>query len=44
MKDYAREEARKSSIAVASPDVLHQLDRMSSTQGQGSRGGSKLII
>jgi hypothetical protein len=43
LKEYAREEARKPSIAVASSDVLHQLDRLSSSPGPGNRG-SKLII
>ncbi|MDR0648798.1 MAG: hypothetical protein LBF92_05630 [Synergistaceae bacterium] len=40
VKEYAREREKKSSLAVASTDVLHQLDRMSS----GKKGGSKLII
>ncbi|MDR1471911.1 MAG: hypothetical protein LBS75_05245 [Synergistaceae bacterium] len=44
IKEYAREEARKSSLTVASPEVLHQLDRLSPPPGSGSRGGSKLII
>lgn len=39
----AREEARKSTLTVASPDVLQQLDRLSPPPGSG-RGGSKLII
>jgi ATP/maltotriose-dependent transcriptional regulator MalT len=43
LKEYAREEARKPSIAVASSDVLHQLDRLSPPPGSGNRG-SKLII
>jgi hypothetical protein len=43
LKEYAREEARKPSIAVASSDVLHQLDRLASPSGSGNRGG-KLII
>jgi hypothetical protein len=43
VKEYAREESRKSSIAVASSDVLQQLDRMSPPPGS-NRGGSKLII
>jgi hypothetical protein len=43
VREYAREEARKPSIAVASSDVLHQLDRLSSPSGPGNRGG-KLII
>ncbi|MDR3076196.1 MAG: hypothetical protein LBU26_02750 [Synergistaceae bacterium] len=42
LKEYAREESRKSSIAVASSDVLQQLDRMSPPPG--SNRGSKLII
>jgi hypothetical protein len=45
VKDYAREEARKSSLTVASSDVLHQLDRLAPPPGSGNRGGgSKLII
>jgi hypothetical protein len=45
MKEYAREQEKKSSLTVASPDVLHQLDRMSSQQTQSTnRGGSRLII
>jgi hypothetical protein len=43
IKEYAREEQRKSTIAVASSDVLQQLDRMSPPPGSGNRG-SKLII
>ena len=43
LKEYAREEARRSTIAVASSDVLHQLDRFSPPPGSGGRG-SKLII
>ena len=39
----AREEARKSTLTVASSDVLQQLDRLSPPPGAG-RGGSKLII
>jgi len=42
LKEYAREESRKSTIAVASSDVLHQLDRMSPPPG--SNRGNKLII
>ena len=42
LKEYAREEARKPTIAVASSDVLQQLDRMSPPPG--SNRGSKLII
>ncbi|MDR1966719.1 MAG: hypothetical protein LBQ36_08415 [Synergistaceae bacterium] len=42
LKEYAREEARKSTIAVASSDVLHQLDRMS-PPGSGGKN-SRLII
>ena len=42
IKEYAREESRKSTIAVASSDVLHQLDRLSHPPGT-NRGG-KLII
>ena len=42
LKEYAREEQRKSTIAVASSDVLHQLDRFS--QPPGTNRGSKLII
>ncbi|MDR1943671.1 MAG: hypothetical protein LBQ19_02515 [Synergistaceae bacterium] len=44
VKEYAREQEKKSSLTVASPDVLHQLDRLSSQQSSGNRGGSKLII
>jgi hypothetical protein len=43
LKEYAREEARKPTIAVASSDVLNQLDRLSPPPGSGNRG-SKLII
>jgi hypothetical protein len=42
LKEYAREEARKSTIAVASSDVLQQLDRLSPPPG--SNRGGKLII
>jgi hypothetical protein len=42
VKEYAKEEARRSTIAVASSDVLHQLDRLSPPPG--SNRGSKLII
>ena len=42
LKEYAREESRKSTIAVASSDVLNQLDRLSPPPG--SNRGSKLII
>jgi hypothetical protein len=42
LKEYAKEEARKPTIAVASSDVLHQLDRMSPPPG--SNRGGKLII
>jgi hypothetical protein len=41
IKEYAKEEARRPTIAVASPDVLHQLDRLSPP---GSNKGGKLII
>ena len=45
VKEYAREEARKSSLTVASSDVLQQLDRLAPPPGSGSnRGGGKLII
>ncbi|MDL2263342.1 hypothetical protein LJC31_01675 [Synergistaceae bacterium OttesenSCG-928-I11] len=45
VKEYAREEARKSSLTVASSDVLQQLDRLSPPPGSGgNRGGGKLII
>jgi hypothetical protein len=44
VKEYAREQEKKSSLTVASPDVLHQLDRLSSQQSAGNRGGSRLII
>ena len=40
VKEYAREYEKKSPLTVASSDVLHQLDRMSSA----SKGGHKLII
>ncbi|MDR3280793.1 MAG: hypothetical protein LBT23_09795 [Synergistaceae bacterium] len=43
LKDYAREEQGRSKIAVASSDVLQQLDRISPPPGSGGRGG-KLII
>jgi ATP/maltotriose-dependent transcriptional regulator MalT len=43
LKEYAREESRKPAIAVASSDVLHQLDRMAPPPGSTNRG-SKLII
>lgn len=43
VKEYAREHERKSSLTVASSDVLNQLDRLSPPPGSG-RGGSKLII
>ena len=42
LKEYAREESRKPAIAVASSDVLNQLDRLSPPPG--SNRGSKLII
>jgi hypothetical protein len=42
VKEYAREEARKPAIAVASSDVLQQLDRMAPPPGSGRN--SKLII
>jgi hypothetical protein len=41
IKEYAKEEARRPAIAVASSDVLHQLDRLSPP---GSNRGGKLII
>lgn len=44
LKEYAREQERKSSLTVASSDVLQQLDRLSPPPGAGNRGGSKLII
>ena len=44
VKEYAREQERKSSLTVASSDVLQQLDRIAPPPGSGSRGGSKLII
>ncbi|MDR3332212.1 MAG: hypothetical protein LBT08_06250 [Synergistaceae bacterium] len=44
LKEYAREEQKKSSLTVASPEVLHQLDRLSPPPGSGGRGGGKLII
>ncbi|MDR1917080.1 MAG: hypothetical protein LBQ58_10960 [Synergistaceae bacterium] len=43
IKEYAREESRKSTLTVASPEVLHQLDKLSPPPGSGNRGG-KLII
>ncbi len=44
VKEFAREEARKSSLTVASSDVLQQLDRLAPPPGAGNRGGGKLII
>ncbi len=44
LKEYAREEAKKSSLTVASSDVLQQLDRLSPPPGSANRGGGKLII
>jgi hypothetical protein len=45
VKEYAREHEKKSSLTVASSDVLQQLDRLSSQQqSSGNRGGSRLII
>lgn len=44
VKEYAREESRKSSLTVASSDVLQQLDRLAPPPGSGNRGGGKLII
>lgn len=41
MQAYAREHERKSSLAVASSDVLHQLDKLAPPPGSGK---SKLII
>ena len=41
LREYAQE-SRKSTIAVASSDVLHQLDRMAPPPG--SNKGSKLIL
>jgi hypothetical protein len=43
VKEYTREQEKKSALTVASPDVLQHLDRISSQQG-GSKGGSRLII
>lgn len=43
LKEYAREEASKSKLTVASSDVLNQLDKLSPPPGSGNRGG-KLII
>jgi hypothetical protein len=43
VKEYSREQDKKSALTVASPDVLHQLDKLSSQQG-GKAGGSRLII
>jgi hypothetical protein len=43
VKEYAREQEKKSALTVASPDVLQQLDRLSSQQS-GNKGGSRLII
>jgi hypothetical protein len=40
LKEYARVQEKKSSLTVASPDVLHQLDRISSA----NKSGSKLIV
>jgi hypothetical protein len=42
LKEYAREESRRSTIAVASSDVLQQLDRMAPPPGSNRSG--KLII
>ncbi|MDR1884935.1 MAG: hypothetical protein LBQ56_01580 [Synergistaceae bacterium] len=44
LKEYAKEESRRTSLTVASPDVLHQLDRLAPPPGSGGRGGGKLII
>jgi hypothetical protein len=44
LKEYAREEARKPAIAVASSDVLQQLGRLSPPPGSGSNRGSKIIL
>lgn len=41
MQEYAREHERKSSLTVASSDMLHQLDRMAPPPGAGK---GKLII
>lgn len=41
MQEYAREQERKSSLTVASSDVLQQLDRLAPPPGSGK---SKLII
>ncbi len=41
IQEYAREHERKSSLTVASSDVLQQLDRLSPPPGSGK---SKLII
>jgi hypothetical protein len=42
LKEYAKEEAKRPSIAVASSDVLQQLDRLSPPPGSNRAG--KLII
>lgn len=44
IKEYAREQEKKSSLTVASSDVLQQLDRLSPPPGSSNRGGGKLII
>lgn len=41
MQEYAREHERKSSLTVASSDMLHQLDKLAPPPGSGK---SKLII
>jgi len=41
MQEYAREHERKSSLTVASSDMLHQLDKIAPPPGSGK---SKLII
>lgn len=44
VREYTREEQKKSTLTVASADTLQQLDRLAPPPGSGSRGGSKLII
>lgn len=43
VKEYAREQEKKSSLTVASSDVLQQLDRLGGPPGANA-GGGKLII
>lgn len=43
VREYAREEQKRSTLTVASADTLQQLDRLAPPPGS-NRGGSKLII